>query len=49
MSARFPPHVELMRPDFAKTLFGTSSIRREAMTPQTCIFLPKQSMSGWMP
>ncbi|CKV05360.1 Uncharacterised protein [Mycobacterium tuberculosis] len=46
MSVRLPPHVELSRDGTANTLSATSSTRRPAITPHTCVFLPNATMSG---
>ena len=49
MSTRPPPHVELMRPAFTKTLLPTSSMRLPTKMPPTCSFFAKTQMSGITP
>ena len=49
MSTSPPPQVELIRPETANTLSGTSSTRPPAMMPPTWAFLENATTSGWMP
>ena len=49
MSTRLPPQVELIRELTVNTLSAMSSTRPPAMTPQTWVFLPNATTSGWTP
>jgi len=49
MSVRLPPQVELMRDETVNTFSASSMIRSFDAKPHTCVFLPKQNMSGSMP
>ena len=45
---KFPPKVELILELSLKTLFGISSnLSLLAKTPQTCVFFPKEMISGF--